>query len=102
MLNSIMEVKSVGTFPVILVKVATPPLPPKQSWILSKMDGNECFFGQSIAGGGGGGVGGRQHEPKADKKNCLGAESYLTITRKGFFAQSQVILSSIVIFGLSD
>ena len=99
MLNSIMEVKSVGTFPVILVKVATPPLPPKQSWILSKMDGNECFFSQNIASGRGGTTGWTQSRLK---KLFLGAESYLTITWKGFFAQSQVILSSIVIFGLSD
>ena len=43
-----MKVDSVGTFSVILVKVATPPLPPKQSWILG---GNDCIFGLNIARG---------------------------------------------------
>ena len=37
-------VKSVGTFPVILVKLVTPPLPPQTKLILSTMGGNECFF----------------------------------------------------------
>ena len=50
-------VKSVGTFPVILVKLVTPPLPPQTKLILSTMGGNECFFGHNIAGGSGGMMG---------------------------------------------
>ena len=34
--------------------------------------------------------------PKSNQKLLLGARSYVTITRKGFFTQSQVLLSSIV------
>ena len=34
--------------------------------------------------------------PKPNKKLSLGAESYGTIAWKGFFTQSQVLLSSIV------
>ena len=47
-----MEVKSVRTFPVILVKLATPPLPPQtklnfeQTWAE-----RSAFFGYKIAGG---------------------------------------------------
>ena len=52
------------------------------------------FFGHNIDGGGG--IGGWQDEPKANQKLLLGAESYLTITSKGFFKESQVLLSSIV------
>ena len=53
-----------------------------------------CFFGHNIAGGGGGGVGRLRDEPKAKKKLSLGAGSYVTITWKSFFTQSQVLLSS--------
>ena len=35
-------------------------------------------------------------KPKPSKKLSLGAESYGTIAWKGFFTQSQVLLSSIV------
>ena len=49
-----MEVKSVGTFPVILVKLVTPPPPPPPRpiprWIFCKMSGNEYFFGLNITG----------------------------------------------------
>ena len=47
-----MEVKSVRTFPVILVKLATPPLSPQtklnfeQNWAE-----RSAFFGHKIAGG---------------------------------------------------
>ena len=82
MLNSIMEVKSVGTFPVILVKVATPPLPPKQSWILSKMDGNECFFGQNIASGSGGD---HRMNPKPIKKIVFRSRVLPNNYMKGLF-----------------
>ena len=37
-----------------------------------------------------------QDEPKPIKKMSLVAESYVTITWKGFFTQSQIVLSSIV------
>ena len=46
-----MKVTSVGTFPVILVKLATPPLTIKQSLIFSKMGENESIFGHKIARG---------------------------------------------------
>ena len=52
------EVKSVGTFPVILLKLATPPLPPPNKvefgakWV--KMS---AFFGHNIAVGSGGRTG---------------------------------------------
>ena len=77
------------------------PLPshPKQSWIWSKMGETEYFFGHNIARGGGGGGRGRWDEPKAEQKIeklSLGTESYGTIAWKGFYTQSQVLLSSIV------
>ena len=93
-----MEVKSVGTFPVILVKLVTLPFHPKQSWILNTMGGNESFFGHNIpVGGGGGGKGGDMRTmgwtPKPIKIFSLGTESYVTIiTWKGFFTQSQVLV----------
>ena len=34
--------------------------------------------------------------PKSNRKLSLGARSYITITWKGFFTQSQVLLFSIV------
>ena len=61
-----MDVRSVGTFSVILVKVVTPPFPPQTKLTFEQMGGNECFFGHNIAGG----SGGMRDEPKADKKNC--------------------------------
>ena len=61
------------------------------------MGETECFSGHNIARGScGGGGGGRRNEPKAAQKLSLGAESYGTIAWKGFFTQSQVLLSSIV------
>jgi len=68
-----------GTFPVIQLKLATPPLPPQTTLL-----------------GGGGGVGNDGMNPKPNKKLLLGAESYVTITWKGFFTQSQVLLPSII------
>ena len=67
-LLSTMEVKSVGTFSVILVKVGIRPLSPQTKLNFEKMCGNDCFFGHNIAGGGGGGggVGRRRDDPKAD------------------------------------
>ena len=57
------------------------------------MGETECFFGHNIARGGGKDDG---MNPKPNKKLSLGAESYGTIAWKGFFTQSQVLLSSIV------
>ena len=52
-----------------------------------------AFFDHHIARGSWGDDG---MSPKPHKKFSLGAESYGTITWKGFFTQSQVLLSSIV------
>ena len=58
------------------------------------MGETECFFGQNIARGSR--VGGEDGmNPKPHKKLSLGAESYGTIAWKGFFTESQVLLSSI-------
>ena len=50
-----MEVKIVGTFLVILLKLATPSLPPKTKWNFAQngWDGMEmsAFFGHNIARG---------------------------------------------------
>ena len=54
-----------------------------------------AFFGHNIARGSGGGDDGMN--PKPNKKLSLQAESYGTIAWKGFFTQSQVLLSSIVV-----
>ena len=62
-----MEVKSVGTFPVISEK------------------------GHNIAKGRGWEWGDDGMSPDPIKKLSLGAESYVTITWKGFFTQSQVL-----------
>ena len=76
-----MEVKSVGTFSVILVKLATPPLPsqPKQSWIWAPGVKMSPFVGLTIAGGGGGVWGGMN--PKPIKKLYL----ILTFSSKGSY-----------------
>ena len=70
-----MEVKRFGTFPVILVKLATPPLPPQ-----TKLNFEQNA--ESFAGAGGGGKqwedGGRN--PIRIQKLLLGAEFYETIT----------------------
>ena len=51
---SIMEVKCAGTFPVILVKLVTPPLPPT-----TKLNFEQNFLGAKTLLGGGGGGGGK-------------------------------------------
>ena len=88
-----MEVKSVGTFPVILLKLATPPLPP-QAKLNLEQNGWEgvLFLATTLLGQ----VGEWRDEPKAEQKIVLGAGFYVTIAWKGFFTQSQVRLSSIV------
>ena len=74
-----MEVKSFGTFPMILVKLATPPLPPQTK--LNFEQNAESFAGAGCGGGGGfgGAVGGRREDPKRMQKLLLGAEFYETI-----------------------
>ena len=52
-----------------------------------------AFFGHNIAEESGGEDG---MNTKPNKKLLLGAGSYVTIAWKGFFTQSQVLLSSIV------
>ena len=56
-----------------------------------------AFFGHNIARGSRGGGGGEDDgmNPKPHKTLSLGAESYGFIAWKGFFTQSQVLLSSI-------
>ena len=63
-----------------------------------------AFLATALLGrGGGGGGGGRQHEPKADQKIVFSSrvlrKNYMA---KGFFTQSQVLLSSIVVIRLID
>ena len=53
-----------------------------------------AFFCHNIARGRGGGKDDGMN-PKPNRKLSLGAESYGTIAWKGFFTQSQVLLSSI-------
>ena len=93
--KTIMEVKSVGTFPVILLKLATPPLSPQTKLNLEQNGWNwALFLVTTLLGEGGGGD--DAMNPKPNKKMSLGAESYGLIACKGFFTRSQVLLSSIV------
>ena len=63
-----MEVKSVGTFPLILLKLATPPLPPQTKLNLEQNGWNwVLFFAKTLLGEAGGG--GRRDEPKAEHEN---------------------------------
>ena len=89
-----MEAKSVGTFPVILLKLATPPLPPQTKLNLEQNGWNWVLFLATTLPGEVGGNNGM--DPKLNKKMSLGAESHGIIACKGFFPQSQVLLSSIV------
>ena len=52
-------------FPVILVKLATPLLPPQTKLNFEQIGSNESFFAHNIAGGSGGG---RRDEPKLPNK----------------------------------
>ena len=91
-----MGVKSVGTFPVILLKLATPSPPtPNKVEFGAKWVKLSTFLATTLQGkvGGGGDDG---MNPKPNKKLSLGTESYGTIAWKGFYTQSQVLLSSIV------
>ena len=78
----------------ILLKLAIPPLPtPIKVEFCSKWVEMSAFFGHNIAGG----VGGWQDEPKVKPKIVVRSKVLCNnITRKGFFTQSQVLLSSIV------
>ena len=88
-----MEVKRVGTFPVILLKLATPPLPPQTKLDLEQNGWKwVLFLATTLLGE----VGGWRDEPKAEQKIVLRSRVYGTINWKGFFTQSQVLLSSIV------
>ena len=73
-----MEVKSVGTFPVLLLKLATPSLPPQTKLDLEQ-NGSKwvLFLATTLLGevGGGGGGGDDGMNPKPQKKFSLGAES---------------------------
>ena len=73
-----MEVKSVGTFPLILLKLATPSPPPTPNKVEfgAKWVNLSAFFCQNIArgsGGGGGGGGGKDDgmNPKPNKTIVL-------------------------------
>ena len=79
-----MEVKSVGTFSVILVKVATSPVPPQTKLSFFKWVEITAFLGAQYCLGGGG-SGGRRDEPKAVKKIVIKGR----VLRA--FSQSQVI-----------
>ena len=57
------------------------------------MGENDCYFGHNIARGSGGTTGWTQSRTK---KLSLGVGFYVTIAWKGFFTQSQVLLSSMV------
>ena len=99
-----MEVKSVRTFLVILIKVATPPLPLQTKFIWSKIGSNECFFWPQhcwcvcgvclLEGGGGGGGLKRWDEPKADKKNAVrsGVLCNNYLERRFFLVPSSFVL----------
>ena len=86
-----MEVKSVGTFPVILVKLATPPLPspptPNKVEFRAPWVKMSAFLATTLLMR----VGGRWDEPKVDQKIVIRSRGYVT----GFFTQSQVLLSPI-------
>ena len=71
-----MEVKSVGTFPVLLLKLATPSLPPQTKLDLEQ-NGSKwvLFLATTLLGEVGGGGGDDGMNPKPHKKLSLGAES---------------------------
>ena len=90
-----MEVKSVETFPVILLNLATPPLPTQTKLNLEQNGWNwVLFLATTLLGE----VGGTTGWTQGRTQNCpKGAESYGIIACKGFFTQSQVLLSSIIV-----
>ena len=72
------------------------PLPPQIKLNFEQMGGIDCFIWPQHCWGGGE-WGGDGIGPKLIKKLSLGAESYVTVTWKGFFTQSQVLFSFIVV-----
>ena len=87
-----MQVKNVGTLPVILLKLASPPFPPQTKLNLEQNGCNWVLFWPQHCWGRWGDDGTNQ---KANEKLSLGAKTYGTIAGKGFFTQSQVRFSSI-------
>ena len=65
-----MEVKRFGTFPVILVKLATPPLPPQTKLNFEQNAGSFAGAGGGGGGGGGGGSGRTAGGAQNGSKNC--------------------------------
>ena len=80
-----------------LQKGTSPPTPNKVGFGANWVTEMSAFFGHNIAKGSGGRGGDGGMNPKPNKKLSLEAESYGTIAWKGFFTQSQVLLSSIVV-----
>ena len=79
-----MEVKSVGTFPVILLKLATPPLPPQTKLNLEQNGWNwVLFFGHNIARGRGGG--GTTRWTQSRTKNVLRSRILRNYCLQGLF-----------------
>ena len=70
----------------------TLPSRPNQSWILSKMRGNECYFGHNIAGEVGGTTGWTQSQTKIVVRSGVLCNNYL----EGLFhtVQSSFVLHS--------
>ena len=67
-----MEVKSVGTFPLILLKLATPPLPPQTKLNLEQNGWNwVLFFAKTLLGEAGGGGEDDGMNPKPNIKIVL-------------------------------
>lgn len=99
--TKIMEVKSVGTFPTVTVKLATSPLSPQTMLTFQQNESsNGSFFGShSSAGGMGKGEGGgswRDDPAKADQVVVIMSGQFcVPISWKGFFTVFQVILTSI-------
>ena len=81
-----MEVKSVGTFPVIFLKLATPPLPLQtklnleQKWV--KLS---AFLATTLLGEVGRGGGGQRDEPKAAQKIVLRSRVLRNYCLEGLF-----------------
>ena len=91
-----MEVISVGTFPVILLKLVTPPLPPQTKLNLKQNGWKwELFSATTLLGEVGGGEG-RRYKLKAEQKIVLRSRVLRNNCLEGLFTQSQVLLSSIV------
>ena len=77
-----MEVKSVGTFPVILLKLATPPLPPQTKLNLEQNGWKwVLFLATTLLGE----VGGRRDEPKAEQKIVLRSRVLRNYCLEGLF-----------------